>query len=179
MPDSTNNTSSFENLLIAIEDNNIPVTVPILGERFTAGLISMAVLAPVRGSYDNLNNDSLVLKLIHGETAFLFTGDAEHASERDMLAGGYNLHAQVLKAGHHGSRTATSEAFLDAVMPRAVVVTCGYGNAYGHPHTELLESLERRNIPLYRTDEMGTVVMTSDGQQIRLIPVNRNGRAEP
>ena len=170
-----NNTATFENLLNAIEENDIPMTVPSMGERYTAGIIELLVLGPVEHSrsipYDNINNDSIVIKLIHGQTAFLFTGDAERDSERDIINDEKNLRAQVLKIGHHGSRTASSSGFLEAVNPQAAVISLGLNNTYGHPHPETLAALEGRGIPyILRTDELGTVSIITNGQQIKYLP---------
>jgi competence protein ComEC len=104
--------------------------------------------------------------MVYGDTAFLFAGDAEGDSENAMLAGGDNIRASVLKAGHHGSSTATTDAFLDRVRPDAVVISCGTGNSYGHPHAEILEKLAGREILVYRTDLSGNIPMVTDGKEI-------------
>jgi beta-lactamase superfamily II metal-dependent hydrolase len=180
MPEATNNTATFEGLLDEIEKKKLSITVPSAGDKITAGTIELTVLAPSK-DFGDLNNASIVLKMEHGGTAFLFTGDAETPSEKEMLASGRNLRADVLKAGHHGSRTSTSPEFLDAVRPSAVVVTCGRGNSYGHPHKEFLDLVKQpaRNIALYRTDEMGTIIMTTDGKEIKLYYITEKARAEP
>jgi beta-lactamase superfamily II metal-dependent hydrolase len=177
MPDATNNTATFDSLLAAIEDKGLSVTVPSVGDKITAGIIELTVLAPAGKDFKDLNNASIVLRMAHGDIAFLFTGDAETPSETEMLNGGLNLRADVLKAGHHGSRTATSAQFLDAVRPATVVVTCGRQNSYGHPHKEFLEIVNQpeRNITLLRTDESGTIIMTTDGKDIRLYIIGEGG----
>jgi competence protein ComEC len=166
MPDATNNTVPFENLLAAIENHDIPVTFPSPGDRIVAGIIDMTVLAPAPGTHANLNNASIVLRMDHGATSFLFTGDAEAPSEYDMRASGRNLQATVLKIGHHGSRTSTTQAFLDAVSPVAAVISLGEGNTFGHPHREVLERLTAANIRILRTDERGTILMSTDGTDV-------------
>ena len=168
MPDATNNTATFEKLLTAIENKGISITVPSVGDKVAAGIIKFIVLAPAN-DFKDLNNASLVLRMVHDKTAFLFTGDAETLSEKEMLNSGLSLRANVLKAGHHGSRTSTSSEFLDAVRPGTVVVSCGTGNSYGHPHKEFLEivSQPERNITLLRTDKLGTIIITTDGQEIK------------
>ena len=122
--------------------------------------------------YSDSNNNSLVLKLQHGENTFLFTGDAEESAEKNLVEtyGGNteqrtapSLEADVLKVGHHGSVTSTSELFLDAVQPKFAVISCGRNNSYGFPHSETLKNLSIRNIQLFRTDEQGTITVTSDG----------------
>jgi len=174
MPDAIHTTATFENLLAAVEDKGLSVTVPAVGDTITAGIIRLIVLAPGK-EFKDLNNMSIVLRMLHGETAFLFTGDAEELSEKEMLGSGQNLRADVLKAGHHGSRTSTSADFLDAVRPATVVVMCGRGNSYGHPHKEFFERVGQpeRKITIFRTDESGTIVMTTDGQGIKLYIIER------
>ena len=105
------------------------------------------------------NDLSLVLRLEKDDVAFLFTGDAEARAECFMLDSGHEIKANVLKAGHHGSRHSTSEAFLDAVCPSVAVISAGKGNIYGHPHPEVLERLRAHKVKIYRTDRDGAVVM--------------------
>jgi len=166
MPDIEHNTSTFENFLAAIENNNIPVKFPLAGDRIQAGIIDMAVVAPAAGAHSIMNNYSIVLRLAHGQTSFLFTGDAEHESERQMTTSGMNISANILKIGHHGSRTSTSEIFLDTVNPAAAVISLGERNPFGHPHADVIQRLQERNIPIYRTDELGTIRMLTNGQTI-------------
>lgn len=169
MPDAVHNSTTFEKLLEAVENKGLSVTVPNVGDNIGAGIIDFTVLAPGKDPKD-LNNASIALRMPHGTTAFLFTGDAEGPSETEMIASKLNLRADVLKAGHHGSRTSSTAAFLDAVRPSTVVVTCGRDNSYGHPHKEFLERIAQpgRNIAILRTDESGTIVMSTDGKQITL-----------
>lgn len=126
------------------------------------------VLAPVGNDYDDLNDWSVVIRLVHGKCAFLFTGDAEKPSETDIMDSGAEISAAVLKAGHHGSSSSSSKKFLEAVSPEAVIISCGDGNSYGHPHKETIEKLEKRNIPYYRTDVCGTITVYSDGESFRV-----------
>jgi beta-lactamase superfamily II metal-dependent hydrolase len=169
MPDAVHTSATFEKLIAAIEKKGIGITVPKAGDSFAAGLIRFTVLAPGR-KFKELNNMSVAVRVVHGETAFLFTGDAEKQSEHEMLKSSQPLRADVLKAGHHGSRSSTTAEFLDAVRPRAVVISCGKGNSYGHPHAETMEKLREkgRNIKLFRTDEDGTVVISTDGRTVTL-----------
>lgn len=166
MPDIEHNTVTFENFLAAIENNNIPVKFPQAGDSIQAGIIDMAVVAPAAGSHAIMNNYSIVLRLAHGQTSFLFTGDAEHDSERQMIASGMDISANILKVAHHGSRTSTTLEFLDAVNPAAAVISLGANNPFGHPHADVIQRLQERNIPIYRTDEYGTIRMLTNGQNI-------------
>ena len=93
-------------------------------------------------------------------------GDAEQEAEQDIVDSGRLLSADVLKVGHHGSSTSTSDPFLDAVSPSYAVIQCGKGNSYGHPHRETMEKLEKRGIEVLRNDELGTITAKSDGQSI-------------
>jgi len=170
MPGVIHTTTAFENFISVIEHNQIPTHAPVPGENFRAGIIDFTVLAPARGfAGSNLNDASIVVRLDHGDTSFLFTGDAEANNERAMLASGQDLRADVIKIGHHGSRTSTTEAFLDEVQPVAAVISLGRGNRFGHPHSEVLERLAYRGISVYRTDELGTVAMATDGERIILL----------
>lgn len=122
----------------------------------------LSVLGPVE-DYEDLNNESLVIRFDYGESSFLFTGDQEADAEEDLLASGADVDADILKAGHHGSSTSSSAAFLAAVSPEAAVIECGEGNEYGHPHLEVLERLEAASVNVYRTDLDGSVVVTTSG----------------
>ncbi len=125
------------------------------------------VMSPrMDADWDGANNYSAVIRLVYGETSFLFTGDAEAESEKVILEDGYGVGADVLKCGHHGSSSSTSKAFLEAVDPLYAVISCGAGNSYGHPHRETLQSLRERDVTVYRTDEDGTVLAKSDGKDI-------------
>lgn len=126
----------------------------------------LEVLGPVECYFDEINNWSVVTKFTFGETSFLFTGDAEAAAELDLIAYSTDLSCDVLKCGHHGSRTSTTEELLDAAAPQYAVFLCGEGNVHGHPHQSTKEALYRRGIRMLRTDLDGTVTMTTDGKNI-------------
>ncbi len=115
----------------------------------------------------NLNNSSIVAKLVYGQTKFLFMGDAEIEVEQELLENNTNLSAQVLKAGHHGSDTSSSEEFLAAVKPEKVVIQVGADNQFGHPSRRVIKRLERLGARVFRNDIDGTIRLYSDGQKIR------------
>lgn len=115
---------------------------------------------------NNLNNTSIVFKLSYGRTHFLFMGDAEVPVEETLLASGVDLRADVLKVGHHGSHSSTSEEFLRAVLPRYATISAGRNNDYGHPHLSTLKRLERFGVHPYRTDTEGDIAIMSDGEKI-------------
>ncbi|MCL2285305.1 MAG: MBL fold metallo-hydrolase [Firmicutes bacterium] len=172
MPYVTHSTNTFLRFLDVIENNNIPVMFPQPGDTIQAGIINFTILGPPSphpGPSGNLNNASVILRLEHGQNSFLFTGDAERELEYWLVNNVANLSATVLNVGHHGSRTSSTEAFLDAVNPRAAVISLGADNIYGHPHREVMDRLNARGIIIYRTDQLGTIRMITDGQRIDLL----------
>ncbi|MDR1700199.1 MAG: MBL fold metallo-hydrolase, partial [Lachnoclostridium sp.] len=114
----------------------------------------------------NANNASVGIVLSHGNNQFIFTGDAEEESEYNMLRSNENIGADVYKVSHHGSKSATSIEFLDRVNPQYAVISCGDDNSYGHPHEQTLDRLHSKNISLFRTDEQGDIIASSDGTDI-------------
>ncbi|MFY9472184.1 MAG: ComEC/Rec2 family competence protein [Tepidanaerobacteraceae bacterium] len=169
MPRVTHTTKTFEDVLIAIKNKGLKIAAAKAGEIIDfSPNTRVEILAPNSPEYDDLNNYSAVIKLTYGNTSFLFTGDAEDISENEMLASGYDLKADVLKLGHHGSSTSSTEAFLAAVKPSYGVISVGKGNDYGHPHEEVLTRLEQAGIEIYRTDESGTVLFATDGDHIEI-----------
>ena len=115
---------------------------------------------------DNLNNSSIVARLIYKNEKFLFTGDAESPVEKELLTKKRELSADVLKVGHHGSTTSSTEAFIKAVNPKFAVIEVGKDNSFGHPSLRTLSRLERLNIPFFRTDLLGTITFLSDGEKV-------------
>jgi beta-lactamase superfamily II metal-dependent hydrolase len=169
MPRVTTTTRTFENFLNAASEKNLRIT-PLKG-----GMnipleedVDIRVLAPNSARYDELNNYSAVLKITYKNTSFLLTGDAEKLSEEEMLKAGYDLKADVLKVGHHGSSSSTSIGFLKAVSPKYAVISYGRNNDYGHPHRETLQNLNKFGVKIYATAEDGHVVMESDGTKIKV-----------
>ncbi|HHY41549.1 MAG TPA: MBL fold metallo-hydrolase [Thermoanaerobacterales bacterium] len=169
MPKATTTTKTFEDVLTAVRNKGLKITAAVGGTSINFSPdTKVEVLAPNSNEYKDLNNYSAVIKLIYGNVAFLFTGDAEHISENEMLAGNYDLRADILKVGHHGSNSSTTDAFLAAVNPSYAVICVGKGNDYGHPHKEVLDRLSKAGIKVYRTDESGTVTITTDGEKIEI-----------
>jgi competence protein ComEC len=117
---------------------------------------------------DNINNFSLVVRLVYGENSFLLTGDMEVEAERELLASGADIRAQILKVGHHGSDTASSQEFLDKISPQYAVIEVGKDNKFGLPSLRTIKRLERIGAEVMRTDENGTIVFTSDGKSLLL-----------
>lgn len=166
MPNAVTTTKTYEDVLNAISNKGLKITAPKTGDKYTLGGASFTILAPNAAGYDNLNNYSVVIKLTYINNSFLFAGDAETISENEMINKGLDLKADVLKLGHHGSNTSTSQAFLDKVNPKYAVVSVGKDNSYGHPHKTVMDRLKAKGIKLYRTDESGTIVATTDGNII-------------
>ena len=126
------------------------------------GAASVTVVGPLK-AYEETNDTSIVLRIVYGETSFLFTGDMESSAEADLLDAGAVLQSTVLKVGHHGSDTSTGYRFLREVMPSHAIVSVGEGNSYGHPIQSVLKRYETLGITLYRTDLEGSIVFTSTG----------------
>lgn len=135
--------------------------------------INLEVLYPrdslVGQQFKPVNDSSIVLRLEYGQTSFLLPGDAEEKVEQQLLASGQQVASDILKAGHHGSRTSSSEQFVLAVQPKQVVISVGAENKFGHPHPEVIDRFTRLGIPWLLTSQQGRILLTSDGQQIHLI----------
>ncbi|MBD7916311.1 MBL fold metallo-hydrolase [Clostridium sp. Sa3CUN1] len=168
MPKSTSTTKTFENMINAVKNEGLKVQVIKEGMSFDLGDgAKLEVYSPIQDSYDNLNNYSPIMKLIYGNNSFIFTGDAEKEVEEEVLEKySNNLKADVIKFGHHGSSTSSSEAFIEAISPKYGIISCGVDNSYGHPHREVLEVINKMNIKTYRTDKQGEITITSDGSNI-------------
>ncbi len=166
MPKVEHTTRTFENLLETIKSKGMKITTPIPGDGYELGSAGFKILAPNSSSYKSLNDYSVVIRLTFGNTAFLFTGDAESTSESQILSKNFEVKSDVLKVGHHGSASSTSERFLKSVSPKYAVISVGRGNSYGHPTQEVLERLNSYGVKIYRTDEEGIIVATSDGTNI-------------
>ena len=166
MPDVVHTTRTFEDVLDAIDEKGYKITPAVVGDEYSLGDAHFTILAPVGSSYEDLNNYSVVIRLEYGNTSFLFTGDAEELSERDMLGTGMDLSADVLKASHHGSGYSCGDTFIDAVGANDVVISVGAGNEYGHPHPETVNKFMDRGMNVYRTDESGSILAISDGSEV-------------
>lgn len=161
-------TSSYVKLIEAIDRKNIPIAFAEAGDSFTLNDGRLLILAPVK-DYDDLNNYSLVVKYIHGDNSFLFTGDIEEKAERDIIGYGSDVSAEVLKIPHHGSDTSSCKIFIQSVNPQYGVIEVGDSNDYGHPHSEPMKLYEKLGVKIYRTDMQGNIVFVSDGKDYRII----------
>ena len=165
-PKVNHTTKTFENMIKALQNKGIKLTAPNSGDILNVGNATMQFLAPNSSTYKDLNNYSIACKLKYGNTSYVFMGDAEALSEGEILAKQLDISASVLKLGHHGSHSSTSQAFLDKVNPKYAIVSCGKGNDYGHPHQETINKLNSKNIQTLRTDISGTIIATCDGNNI-------------
>jgi competence protein ComEC len=168
-PGISSSSQTYADYLDAVEEHNVTLYSVRTGDTIPFDGASIQVLAPPEGYLDggDRNENSIVLRVDHGETSFLFTGDTEADGESYLLNEHRSqLPATVLKAGHHGSGSSTSGPLLDAVGPKLVVISSAYDSQYGHPHEETLQRLADRNIDTYWTGVHGTVLLTRDGQTL-------------
>jgi competence protein ComEC len=162
------NSEAYRALLAEAKDLGVQIRHFYAGDQLAWGGTQVAILAPETG-YSNpgepVNNDSLVMRMQYGKSSVLLEGDAEAPSEREMLAHGRVAAVTLLKVGHHGSRTSTTQEFLDAAAPKDAVVSVGRGNTFGHPRYEVIERIAAARTKLYRTDQFGltTFLLGRDG----------------
>jgi competence protein ComEC len=170
MPPAVSNTSTFEKLMTEIENKRIGVTRAEYGRTYQLGGAELLILAPLSEEYDNLNNYSVVILLKYGNVKFLFTGDIEKGPENEIIeyceSNGFDISADVLKVGHHGSQTSSGQEFLDMVRPEYAVISCGADNDYNHPHLETVRRLEDIGANILRTDLSGDILLLTDGNEI-------------
>ena len=152
-------------MIAAMESKNYSVTEPIVGHQYSFGEAEFTIIAP-NDTYKSSNNSSVGIILKHGDNKFLFTGDAEEEAESDIVDNGIDIDCDIYQVGHHGSRSSSSEKFLNAASPAYAVISCGEGNDYGHPHAATMNEFRMRGIKVFRTDLQGTIVATSDGSTI-------------
>lgn len=167
MPKKTTTTKTYEDVLKAIKNANLKIKTPKVGDIFYVGMAKCEVMG-IENDAENLNENSIIIELTYGDKKFLFTGDAEVANEK--LRSWDDI--DVLKVAHHGSRTSSSEEFLEQVKPEYAIISCGQDNDYGHPHKEVIGRL--KGVKIYRTDEEGTILVTSDGENLEFESLNIN-----
>lgn len=164
--DAKSNTKTYTDVLKAISKKGLKAINPIPDTSFKLGEAVCTILAPNSSSYEDLNNYSVVVKIEFGDNSFLFEGDAEALSEMEMVKKGYDLKADVLKVGHHGSSSSTCAKFLAKVQPKYAVISVGKDNSYGHPQKGTMDRLKSSKVKVFRTDECGNIVALSDGKNI-------------
>ena len=171
MPDVVTTTKTFEDVLDSLENKKMYFDTPKVDSTITLGNSKIKVLH-VGDDESDLNNTSIVLKLNYNNVSFLFTGDA--TSEVEKLVLDKEIQSTVLKVSHHGSKYSSVASFLKKVNPTYAVITCGDENEYGHPHDVVLQKLEKLNAKIYRTNELGTIIVSSDGENINFTSVKTN-----
>ena len=174
MPNCTSTDIQFEELLDVIEKKNLSITVPEIDDTFTIGSAECTIMNVDNTEPENKNLSSIVLRLAFGKQSFLFTGDSEEKNEASRTWPKTN----VLKVGHHGSDTSSSQEFLDALQPEIAIISVGRDNSYSHPKKEVLDRLQNIGASIYRTDMDGTILITCDGTEntISTIEVSLEGQ---
>jgi len=178
----TNPIPAYDDLVETARQKEIPIVRAQAGQRFNLGAnIEAQVLHPAADLLENtendLNNNSVVLRLDYEAISFLFPGDLQEEGEAALLEREAPVASLILKAGHHGSLDASSEPFLDEVEASFAVISCGLDNTFGHPHETTLERLRDSGVKILRTDSMGTIEMTTDGEILK-IEYGRRGEHE-
>ena len=164
-PDYVHDSKTYRSFMDAVASQGLTVEHPSPGDMYTLGDAGFTVLAPAEISEDS-NNNSVAVRVVNKDNSFLLMGDAEKPSEEAVCASTLKLESDVLCPGHHGSTSSTCEEFLQEVKPKFAVISCGKENEYGHPHWETLERLSQYGVTVYRTDEIGTVIAYSNGDEI-------------
>ena len=169
MPQIETTTKTFEDVIDAIQNKGLTITSPKKGDTFNVGNASLEVMTDSILDEDNLNISSITLFMQYGNNKFLFMGDAEAENEetRDWPK------VDLLKVGHHGSNTSSSDKFLNETRPTYSIIMAGEGNSYGLPTEETLNKLQNIGSTIYRTDLNGTITVTSDGENIE-ITISKN-----
>lgn len=167
LSNGTSTTKIFRDFMTAVKASGAKIIRAKANTKLDVSGLTGIFLAPNSDHYEDLNNYSAVLKLTWGQVSFLLTGDAEDVSEAEMLKNGQNLKATVLKVGHHGSSSSTTPAFLKAVSPKYAVISVGVNNDYGHPAQKTLQKLKSAGVQIFRTDQDGTIVATTNGDTVK------------
>lgn len=161
MPDVTHDSSTFEKLLLMIEQKGLEIDVPQPGDSFTLGSAQCTVLAPIGSEYSDLNDYSIVIMVEFAGRRVLFSGDSDRPSHGEMMQKWTDLSADVYKVAHHGSADNNTLDWISAISPAYAVISCD-GVSYNHPHEETLVNLDAADVTIYRTDKDGSVTLTVD-----------------
>lgn len=164
MPKIQTNTKTFEDVLDALNNKNLKVTAPKRGDNFKIGDANCEIMTDSILDKENLNLSSITIKLQFGDNSFLFMGDAETENEKTINW----PKVDVLKVGHHGSNTSSSQDFLNQVKPEYAIIMAGKDNSYGLPKQKILDRLTKTGAKIFRTDELGTITVISDGITIEV-----------
>lgn len=178
-PETEADTRSYESLKNKTAEQGLTIAHPKPGESLDFGSSKIEFYGPITENESDRNNGSIVMKIIYGDTSFLFTGDAEREEEQEILSAGYDLSATVLKVGHHGSKNSTTYPFLREIMPKYAVISVGDNN-YGHPTEDTLSRLRDADVKVYRTDIQGDIIAISDGKTVTVTTKkNNNAQTNP
>lgn len=178
-PETPADTRAYRSIIEKSHEQGIKIRHPKHGESMDFASSKIDFYGPVTESENDRNNGSIVMKVIYGETSFLFTGDAEREEEKQILDAGYDISSTVLKVGHHGSANSATYPFLREVMPKYAVISVGK-NSYGHPTEDVLSRLRDAGAEVYRTDMQGDIIAKSDGQTVSITTSkNQNVQTNP
>ncbi|MCR5687621.1 MAG: MBL fold metallo-hydrolase [Lachnospiraceae bacterium] len=168
IPNCSNDTPSFDRLIYSVKAKGYSPHIVDVGEKYSLGSAVIEILSPSSEFiFSDTNDSSIIFRLDHGSNSFLFTGDATIPPQQALIFDpDLDADTDVIKVPHHGAATAYIKGFYDEVSPEYAVISCGRKNPYGHPRQEVLDDLKNRGTKLYRTDEQGTVIATSDGKKI-------------
>lgn len=164
MSGNESSSQTFQRAIEAVLESDADYHEPRAGETFTIGPMDIEVIYPESISGKS-NEESIAARFTYGGLQFLLTGDADRSGE-SYMRNNFTVDADVLHLGHHGSKTSNDPAFIDAVSPDIAIYSAGANNSYGHPSPEVIEAVEERNIDIYGTDTHGTIILTSDGEEI-------------
>lgn len=164
--DEENTNTYYMKFLEAVDENNVNWEIKQVEDEFSFGEADVIVLGPQKDEYENANNYSLALMVSFGETDIILTGDAESQIEEEILDLNYDIDCEVFKAAHHGSDTSNTKKFLKEMSPEYVIISAGYDNSYTHPMKSVMKRFKSLGFKIYRTDECGSIVMTTDGTNI-------------
>lgn len=167
---------TFERATEAVLNSDTDYHEPRTGEEYDIGPLAVEILNPTEIKGD-IHENCLSMRLVYGDVAFIFTGDAEAKTEKEMIDTGIDLQAQFLQLGHHGSDTSNTPEFLKAVQPEIAIYSASTNNQYGHPHQSVLDRLESLGIQVYGTNTHGTIIVNTDGKSYE-IETEKDGRTE-
>ena len=165
-------TADYDKWQELIQKEKAQITIAESSQRIKGGRVFLNILYPFESlegkEFKDSNNTSIITQLIFGNSSFLFTGDATQSIEKKILSEYREdvINSDVLKVGHHGSKTSTSEEFLKEVSPEIAVISCGKNNPYHHPHQDVLKNLEKFDIKILRTDQVGDIKIVSTGDYL-------------
>lgn len=169
MPNAKSTSKTFENLLEVISSKGLKIKTAKAGVNILdEDNLKIDIIAPNSSSYSGLNDYSAVIKITYGEKEFLFMGDAEETSEKEILDKDFDISVDVVKVGHHGSSTSSIQKLVDKVNASYAVISVGADNKYDHPYKETVERWQKSGATVYRTDKNGTIVITTDGSKIEV-----------